>query len=239
MRQLNPLGSSSAGVLLVSFLSLVQIAKAVKHGDFKTCAQSGFCKRNRALADQATAAGASRTSPYELDANTVALKDGVLTATILKNIGEENVELPLVFSFLDNGVARVTIDEAKRMTGQIELRHGSTARKERYNEAAKWALVGGENFHKDAIIKTEDGVTSVAYGPAGYQVKITHKPFSVKFLKDGEAHVVLNERSFMNIEHWRPKPEDSDGNKGDDTWWEEAFGGNTDSKPRGTKPPIK
>lgn len=237
MRRPNAFANPQLGALLVAFLSIAQLAKTVKHENFKTCTQSGFCKRNRALADRATAAGAAWASPYELDADTVSLKDGVLTGTILKNVGEgESVELPLVFSFLENGVARVTIDEAKRQKGDIELRHGSKARKERYNETAKWALVGGENMHKEAIVMTKDGTTSVAYGSEGYQVEITHKPFSVRFIRDGEAHVVLNERSFMNVEHWRPKTETEGEEKSEDeqTWWEETFGGNTDSKPRGT-----
>lgn len=229
------------GFLLISLLTFADVVKMVKHENFKTCSQSGFCKRNRALADRATAAGPSWFSPYELNQATVELKDGVLTGTILKTISEtETVELPLVFSFLDSGVARVTIDEALRQKGEIQLRHGSKARKERYNEAAKWALVGGENYHREAIVKTEEGVTTVAYGPPGYQVKITHKPFSVRFLRDGEAQVVLNERNLMNMEHWRAKTESTEGEseKGEDeeTYWEETFGGNTDSKPRGTTP---
>lgn len=229
------------GLLLISLLTFADVANTVKHENFKTCSQSGFCKRNRALADRATAAGASWSSPYELNGATVGLKDGVLTGTILKIISEtESIELPLVFSFLDSGVARVTIDEAVRQKGEIELRHGSKARKERYNETAKWALVGGENYHKEAIMKIEEGVTTVEYGPPGHQVKITHKPFSARFLRDGEVQVVFNERNLMNVEHWRAKKEivegEAEGEKSEDeeTYWEETFGGNTDSKPRGT-----
>lgn len=229
------------GLLLISLLTFADVAKTVKHENFKTCSQSGFCKRNRALADRATAAGASWSSPYELNEATLGLKDGVLTGTILKVISEtESVELPLVFSFLDSGVARVMIDEAVRQKGEIELRHGSKARKERYNETAKWALVGGENYHKEAIMNIEEGVTTVAYGPPGHQVKITHKPFSVRFLRDNEVQVVFNERNLMNVEHWRAKKESAEGeaegekSEDEETYWDETFGGNTDSKPRGT-----
>lgn len=229
------------GLLLISLLTFADVAKMVKHENFKTCSQSGFCKRNRALADRATAAGASWSSPYELNGATVDLKDGVLTGTILKIISEtESIELPLVFSFLDSGVARVTIDEAVRQKGEIELRHGSKARKERYNETAKWALVGGENYHKEATMNIEEGVTTVEYGPPGHQVKITHKPFSARFFRNGEVQVVLNERNLMNVEHWRAKKEIVEGeaevekNEDEETYWEETFGGNTDSKPRGT-----
>lgn len=237
MRRPNALATGpSLGFLFVSFLSIIDVAKTVKHENFKTCSQSGFCKRNRALADRASAAGASWTSPYKLNEATVSLKDGVLTGTILKSISEtESVELPLTFSFLDSGVARVTIDEAVRQKGEIQLRHDSKAKKERYNETAKWALVGGENYHKEAIVKTEEGVTTVAYGPPGCQAQITHKPFSVRFIRDGEVHVVLNERNLMNVEHWRAKIEgEGEKSENEKTNWDETFGGNTDSKPRGT-----
>ena len=44
-------------------------------------------------------------------------------------------------AFLESGVARFTIDEVKRQQEDIELRHGSQARKERYNGAVARALV--------------------------------------------------------------------------------------------------
>ena len=45
----------------------------------------------------------------------------------------------------------------------------------------------------------------------------------------------------MNVEHWRAKvdtPKKEDGAEetteaSEETWWDESFGGNTDSKPRG------
>jgi alpha 1,3-glucosidase len=59
----------------------------------------------------------------------------------------------------------------------------------------------------------------------------------------------LNDRGLLNVEHWRPKvdkpqEEKKEGEAEDDaskqeptedesTWWDEAFGGNTDTKPRG------
>ncbi|KAL7269929.1 glucosidase II [Rhizina undulata] len=233
--------------LLLS-LSFPHGGLSVKHENFKTCAQSGFCKRAREYADRAVAAGPSWVSPYELDEQTIKLDDGVLTGTVWKTIisedVEERVELPLKFSFLENGIARVTIDEAKRINGDIELRHDSKARKERYNEAENWVLVGGKNFHKDAKLQTKDGVTRVIYGPAGLEAQVQHKPFGIKFIRDGEPQVIFNEHNLLNIEHWRPYKGKRDGEvkegeeppaaaEDEGTWWEEKFGGNTDSKPRG------
>lgn len=175
---------------------------------------------------------------------------------MLKTVKDgEKVSLPLIITFLESGVARVTLDEEKRAKGQIDLRHESKARKERYNEAGKWALVGGLNLAEGAALsETADaGYTKVVYGKGGkHQAVIRHAPFSIDFQRNGETQVKFNERGFMNLEHWRPKvekpveekkegeeekteEEKAPETQGEDesTWWDETFGGNTDSKPRG------
>ncbi|KAK2807123.1 hypothetical protein FQN51_004737 [Onygenales sp. PD_10] len=230
--------------LLTILACLVVPGVTVKHENFKKCSQSGFCKRNRAYADSASNKGSSWAAPYQLEADSIKFSDGQLLGTIVKTTEtNEKVNLPLTVSFLESGVARVTLDEERRIKGDIELRHESNARKERYNEAAKWALVGGLKLSSSAelIKETEPGVTKVSYGPDGkFEAVIRHSPFEVHFQKDGETHIQLNDRGLLNMEHWRPKIEksgDDDESKpqdiDDSTWWEESFGGNTDSKPKG------
>lgn len=222
----------------------------MKHENFKTCAQSGFCSRNRAYADEALTQGSVWSSPYTLDSASISLISGVLTGTITKTVNPttgETVRLPLTVTFLESGLARVSIDEEKRQKGEIELRHGSQARKERYNEVDKWALVGGLKTSASAsLIRDGQADTStVKYGSAGAQVAvIKHSPFAIDFKRNGETQVRLNERGLLNMEHWRPKieKEKKEGEEettaetisaDESTWWEESFGGNTDSKPRG------
>jgi alpha 1,3-glucosidase len=233
----------------------------VKHENFKTCDQSGFCKRNRQYADHVSASS-SWVSPYALDPATIAFKKGQLDAVVLKKVGDatKQIRLPLTITFLDSGVARVTLDEEQRAKGEIDLRHDSKARKERYNEAGNWALVGGLKPAEGAALSeaADAGYTKVVYGKGGsHQAIIRHSPFSIDFQRDGETQVKFNERGFMNMEHWRAKvekpveekKEGDEENKEEDnkveekipeeqgedesTWWEETFGGNTDSKPRG------
>ncbi|QIX02522.1 hypothetical protein AMS68_008039 [Peltaster fructicola] len=231
--------------ILLTLICLVTPSVAVKHENFKTCDQSGFCKRNRAFADQAQSS--SFVSPYALDASSVKLASGVLTGTVLKTLKTgERVNLPLTVSFLESGVARITIDEEKRQKGQIELRHSSQARKERYNEAEKWAIVGGTSVSKGAAVKsTNKEETRVAYGPeSAFELVIKHNPLQVDFKRDDEVQISFNSQKLLNVEHWRAKvdkPEPAEGEeKTDDpnaedesTWWDESFGGNTDTKPRG------
>ncbi|KAK2756384.1 hypothetical protein FQN54_005276 [Arachnomyces sp. PD_36] len=244
--------ASSTGWMLVLALftiisCLVVPGVTVKRELFKKCSQSGFCKRNRDYADSASATGSSWTPPYQLESNSVKLNGGQLEGVIVKTTEDnEKVRLPLTVSFLDSGVARVTMDEEKRITGDIELRHDSKARKERYNESAKWALVGGLELSASAELnpEVESGFTKVLYGPEQkFQAIIRHEPFEVYFQRDGQTHVQFNDRGLLNMEHWRAKKERPAPAEGEEappeegpdesTWWDETFGGNTDSKPKG------
>lgn len=143
-------------------------------------------------------------------------------------------------SFHTSGSARVSIDEEKRQKKEIELRHNSVARKERYNEAEKHVLVGGVELDKAAKISNQDGTqVNIDFGPdSKFEAVIKLQPFEIDFRRDGSSHVKFNDRGLLNMEHWRPKvdnPEPKEGDEAQDesTWWEEKFGGNTDSKPRG------
>lgn len=161
---------------------------------------------------------------------------------ILKDVGEglQAIRLPLVITFLKSGVARVIIDEEKRQKGDIELRHGSQARKERYSEVSDWAIVGGLDPNKNIEAQFGAVSTFVLYGPRKqYTAFIRHSPFSIDFSRGDQTHVKLNGNGFMNFENWRPKIEkemkegEQDIPEDESTWWDEQFGGNTDSKPKG------
>ena len=183
-------------------------------------------------------------SPYTLASKSVKVENGYVTGTLIKYLGENvtTVQLPVLITFLESGAARVTIDELKRRQGEIELRHGSQARKERYHEASFWAISGEEKPDKLAKGETSLQETVVNYGPLNrYRVVISHYPFAINFFRDDELQIEFNGKGLMNIEHWRPKDEGeakSDGEKDkkhedESTWWDETFGGNTDLKPKG------
>lgn len=212
---------------------------AVKEHDFKKCNQSGFCKRNREYADNVATQGSSWISPYEVLSDTISLNDGQLQAVISKTINKkgETVRLPITISFLKSGVARVTVDEEKRKNKDIVLRNNSPIRKERYNEAENLVIVGGLELDKDAKLTSQDKKqVNVNYGPESkYEAVIKLAPFELDFKRDGSSHIKFNSQGLLNMEHWRPKIENKEeGDEEDEsTWWDETFGGNTDSKPRG------
>ncbi|SCO82293.1 related to glucosidase II, alpha subunit [Fusarium oxysporum] len=227
-------------LLLGTLTCLFQSAIAVKDKDFKKCDQSGFCKRNRAYADNAVAQGSNWKAPYEISADSTVFEDGKLQAVVVKTINShgETVRLPLTISFLKSGAARVTMDEEKRRNKDVVLRDDSPVRKERYDEADNWVLVGGLDLDKEAQLAFQDkSQINIKYGPeAKQEAIIKFSPFEIDFRRDGNSHVKFNDRGLLNMEHWRPKIENKEGEEAaedESTWWDESFGGNTDTKPRG------
>lgn len=141
----------------------------------------------------------------------------------------------------------MTVDEERRKNGDIELRHESKVRKERYDEAAQWVIVGGLTPNKLAASSPEsaEGTTRILYGEGGkHEAVIRHAPFAIDFKRDGQTHIQLNEKGLLNVEHWRAEEKAEPAKEGEeqkeipkkpleDTWWDESFGGATDTKPRG------
>jgi len=246
-------GTSSLWLALCAALVLViastPTSHAVKRHDFKTCSQSGFCRRNRAFADRAAETGQAWQSPYALAAPPQFAR-GSLSADVV-NALFPNIKFSLEVRFHQDGTARVLMDEVDGL-------------RQRYNEAARWALdqepqVDGPDEH--FTVQHDKGFTSVKYAGGHNEVRLDHSPLAVTFLRDGQPHVVLNERKLFNMEHFRVKtvgeqPEElvvqdpdhpgeqrvivkDDAFPGflppdEDGMWDETFAGKTDSKPKGT-----
>ncbi|GAA5875927.1 hypothetical protein JCM8547_008350 [Rhodosporidiobolus lusitaniae] len=241
---------SSTWIALVSSLlliALLPLASAVKRHDFKTCSQSGFCSRNRALAERAGEAGDRWSSPYEVVNSSFSA--GSLTAS-LKNALFPQIAFSFEVRLHENGVARVIVDEVNGL-------------RQRYNEAAKWAVETEPAVQTDEDnykVDISPARTSVTYAGGRHEVRVEHKPVLVTFLRDGQPHLVLNERGLFNMEHFRVKqvggepeelvvqdPEHPEEQlvviqdeafpgflpPNEDGMWEETFTSKRDSKPKG------
>ncbi|GAA6011944.1 hypothetical protein JCM11491_000111 [Sporobolomyces phaffii] len=232
---------------LLVLAALVSPTLAVKRGDFKTCDQSGFCKRNRQLADRAEQAGKSWKSPYQLDSP--SFSQGRLSASI-SNALFPGIKFSLEVKFQKDGVARIVMDEVDGL-------------RQRYNEAANWAVQTPPEMAIDDgefVVDIGKKKTSIKYAGGKHEVRIEHKPVKITFLRDGQPHVVVNERGLLNMEHFRVKtvgeqPEeivvqdpDHPGEQrvvvkeeafpgflpeNEDGMWEETFNGKKDTKPKG------
>ena len=244
--------------LLVALLALhATCVSGVKRNDFKTCAQSGFCRRLRDLP------ASSGSSPYHVDPASAVFDatSGLFTAELASQIWPEaRFSLTLGVTAAPNaGLPRLKIDELNGL-------------RQRYNETARWALQSEPGYATAAegVAFTQgaagtDATLSWSYTSSGgshakhqQQARVTFSPFKVEFLRDGEIHVSFNEQNLFHMEHFRIKEigggaadssqEQPEGTVdtalqqaraafepflNDDGAWEETFNGHKDSKPKG------
>ncbi len=237
-------------------LLFVEESFAFKAHDFKTCSQSGFCRRGRALAARAKESKDIWKSPYSVVAESVSINTSEATFTArVKSSLYPDVKFGLELRVHEDGVVRVRMDEIDGL-------------RKRYDEAASWALIS-EPKTSDAIRWTA-GKKDIraAYGPKkDFELVVSYEPLRVTLFKNGKEQVALNGQGLLHMEHFRNKPkveeatetdkvvEDKgaeggqevlkaenprawfEGEKEDD-YWEESFSSWTDSKPKGTLWPI-
>ncbi|KAI8369142.1 glycosyl hydrolases family 31-domain-containing protein [Choanephora cucurbitarum] len=201
----------------------------MKFEDFKTCAQSGFCRRNRAYADEATLA----SSPYTLITNSIQLLQNKLYAEV-KNT-ETDILLTLELHLLQDATARVRINEKSPI-------------KPRYDEHGQFTLVS-EPVAENALSmeKTAEGGALVKLDNHRH-ILIHSQPVQIQFMVDNEPVITLNDRGFFNFEHLRTKEthkpkmiqqKNDDGSvssqeaETEKDLWEETFKSWTDPKPNG------
>lgn len=224
--------------VVVAFTWLLTGVLAVKRQDFKTCAQSGFCRRLRDLPTSES------TSPYSIDRGTASwdASTGVWRAAIASSIWPE-VSFELQVSVTEAGLARVRVDELAGL-------------RQRYNETGAWALLQEPKVSKNVAVKAEQDAAVLSWEVNGSsrQAKVTFSPLKVELLRDGQVHVAFNEQNLFHMEHFRVKKvgeevqdtpltivdgalnqkrEEFKPFMSEDGAWEETFGGKTDSKPKG------
>ncbi|KAI0035606.1 glycoside hydrolase family 31 protein [Vararia minispora EC-137] len=227
-------------ILSAAVLLLLHPVSAVKSGDFKTCSQSGFCRRGRAIAARARDATASWKSPYSVDASSVSVssEEALITAKVQSSLYPD-VDFRLEMHVEDDGVVRVRMDEVSGL-------------RKRYDEAADWALVKEPTISSDIRWTAGKKAVSAAYG-AGVEVVLEYEPLRVVVRRHGKEQVVINGRGLLHMEHFRTKETPVANEEGldeqdvmtslkanawfegedQDAYWEESFSKWTDSKPKG------
>ena len=233
----------SASLLL---LALISPATSFKAGDFKTCSQSGFCRRGRALASRARENADKWHSPYSVDPQSLSLASGgraSLTARVKSEL-YPNIRFSLDVHVHEDGVIRVRMDEVDGL-------------RKRYDEAAKWALAAEPSISTDIQWKVDASQARAAFGQhLEHEVVVDFKPLRVVLNKNGREQVVVNGRGLLHMEHFRNKTveeskvETSEEGSGtqevlkvnpnawfegdsEDAFWEESFLSWTDTKPKG------
>lgn len=224
-------------VLLCSLPTLF----ALKTGDWKTCSQSAFCRRGRALSARAKEAGSSWKSPYSVDPATVSVSpsEAAFSASVKSSIYPD-IKFKLDLQVLQDGVVRVRMDE----TGGL---------RKRYDETASWSLIADPKVSSEIQWTVGKKDVRAVYGDVTVIVELA--PLRISMLRDGKEEMVLNGGGLLHMEHFRSKeqpkveapPEGEEQAQEvletispaawfegeEDGWWEETFKSWTDSKPKG------
>lgn len=223
----------------VLLLAFTPATLGVKRGDFKTCAQSGFCRRLRDLPTS------SSSSPYSILSESASFDaaTGLFTAEISSAIWPEaRFGLSIGVTARD-GLARLRVDELGGL-------------RQRYNETSRWALLAEPSLATNVDFSKKSNQETLTWKHASHtqQAKVSFSPLKIEFVRDGETQVSFNEQSLFHMEHFRVKKVGDDTQDPpavvvDDklkaarqTWepfmsedgaWEENFNGHSDSKPKG------
>lgn len=195
------------GRFLVIFLLLLLQVLAVKEYLFKDCDSSGFCHRNRHYAQQITTRSAP--SPYLVDPDSVLILENLVSGTIYKKLPLNTlVSLPFTLSILKGDSVRFTVDEDRSHVEKGKL----TTR--RYNEASKAAFDEDEALkilQLDALkIVTDSGKIEILFGEENVnRVILEFSPVKLTLFHKNEPQFILNERNYLNIEHYREMEENA------------------------------
>lgn len=215
---------------MIKFLLLVLLignVSLVDRGNFKTCEQSGFCKRNRNMKPG--------ESPYQVQVSTLRILPTKVEVDVVNT--NNGVVLRLELIALEHDILRMRLNEVSSPVARFE---------------PKEALV--ETIHEEKIQLTsqDDKAFKVKFGTNSATINLS--PFLVEIYSGEQLVIVANARGLMRFEHFRPKeqpkqdanpdgeaqenaaenevnqPADEDNMEGA---WEETFKGHVDSKKNG------
>ncbi|GIX67767.1 neutral alpha-glucosidase AB [Caerostris darwini] len=198
---------------------------SVDRSTFKTCEQSGFCKRHRATEP--------RQSPYYLEMSSFKIYPTRLEGVIINS--QNGVMLKLDLIALKNNMLQLKATELNPIRPRYEARE---------------ALVGDPEESSLEVILQDSEKIIVGFGPN--KAVLNGSPFRVDIYSADQLLMSANARGLMKFEHYRPKSKGKPTEEGEeanemqqqpplsqdeeqfkDTLWEETFKGHTDTKPNG------
>ncbi|XP_075556388.1 glucosidase 2 subunit alpha isoform X8 [Dermacentor variabilis] len=211
---------------LVVLFAVLGHVSLVDRSNFKSCNDSGFCKRNRNMKPgespyNVQLSTVKSTSPSHVEADVINLNTGVV--------------LRLELIALEEGILRMRLNEKESAVARFEPKE------------ALLESIQESDLHLES---KDDSSFAVTFGKHRAVVRAT--PLVVEVYSNGQLVLVANARGLLRFEHYRPrgaandageaagdsqneaekegKPKDDGDMEGA---WEETFKGHTDSKKHG------
>ncbi|KAM9251658.1 neutral alpha-glucosidase AB [Cariama cristata] len=157
---------------------------AVDRSNFKTCEQSGFCRRQRGLQPG--------NSPYRALLESLQLGPDAARLQLVNEV----TKVPLLLELwgLRGNVSRIRIKELNPLRPRFEVPD---------------VLVEEPPVERLAVTGRDEGSLELSLGPAGHRLLVTEKPFRMDLLQGRELLCSVNARGLLFFEHLRRR-RDSD-----------------------------
>uniref|UniRef100_A0A671WGQ9 Glucosidase II alpha subunit n=1 Tax=Sparus aurata TaxID=8175 RepID=A0A671WGQ9_SPAAU len=219
-----------ASVLLLWLAVCLSGTWAVDKGNFKTCDQSAFCKRQRALKPG--------ESPYRALLETMELTNTRLTLQLIND--NNKVRLLLELYRLQGNITRVKINELKPLKPRYEVPD---------------VLIREPPTEPLSLLSQDENGVVLSLGAESQRVIVSARPFRLDIMEGRDVLMSLNSRGLLAFEHLRMRKDtqaDPEGEKKEeadpanqaetakeeeekveDGMWEESFKSHADSKPSG------
>lgn len=225
------------GLLLV-VVAFSQSAVAFKEQEFKKCAETSFCSRNRNV---------PQGTNFNIVPASIVLNTATLTATLLHKALDKHFQLTVTSH--SDGFVRVMVDESPGVG--------------RYQVPSD-VLVSGWETKKQALAEDSRTQSAITLSTGQTKLVLNFQPFSLAITVKGIPALQINSRNLFNFEHRRAKQvctrllPDGGLAEGVGVWlrhmllpyvtscplkwlqendptgyWEETWMGHTDSKPKG------
>uniref|UniRef100_A0A3Q3EL20 Glucosidase II alpha subunit b n=1 Tax=Labrus bergylta TaxID=56723 RepID=A0A3Q3EL20_9LABR len=197
---------------------------AVDKGNFKTCDQSAFCKRQRALKPG--------ESPYRALLETMELTKTRLTLQLTND--NNKVRLLLELYRLQGNMTRVKINELKPLKPRYEVPD---------------VLIREPPTEPLSLLSQDENGVVLSLGVESQRVIVSARPFRLDIMEGREVLMSLNSRGLLAFEHLRivyialnlcqcslfacQKAKEEEEEKEEEGMWEETFKSHSDGKPNG------
>lgn len=201
-------------MLLLAFLATLVVA--VDRSKFRTCSQTGFCKRCRAVQPG--------VSTYQVEPSTKHISGTGLQVLLTDTATGVKYKLELLGQV--DTTFRLRMTEAYPLKPRFEV---------------PLVLVSEPELAAVTVI-TQDK-DSITLGLGDSKAVLTYNPLRVDFFSGEKLMLSTNARGMAKYEHYRYKKGSPEAVQGGDEdlneveeepdMWEESFGGHTDSKPNG------
>lgn len=203
--------------LLFSIVSvlLVQDALSVDRNSFKTCSQSGFCKRQR---DHKP-----KSPEFQVNFDTIKIENGHLSAECL-NI-KNSVKFSLDLYLLKDNRFRFRFNELNPLKPRFEVQD---------------VIIDDLQQDSFEVVKRDENLIELKT-PLNNRVILFSNPLKLDFYIGDYLVTSLNSKNLLKFEHLRTKEEPVQAAEGENAeapevepdMWEETFKSHTDSKPNG------